>query len=60
MQETLKANPYEYADNNPVNNVDPHGKAGLPNGIKGCIGGALLGIIGWDQVSETTLRAFFG
>ncbi|WP_443090041.1 RHS repeat domain-containing protein [Dictyobacter kobayashii] len=26
LQETLKANPYEYADNDPVNEVDPSGK----------------------------------
>ncbi|GER89900.1 hypothetical protein KDW_40620 [Dictyobacter vulcani] len=25
LQETLKANPYEYADDNPVNYVDPSG-----------------------------------
>ncbi|GCE19530.1 hypothetical protein [Dictyobacter kobayashii] len=26
LQETLKANPYEYADNNPVNEIDPNGQ----------------------------------
>ncbi|GCE19524.1 type IV secretion protein Rhs [Dictyobacter kobayashii] len=29
LQETLKANPYVYADNNPVNEIDPSGKDGI-------------------------------
>lgn len=29
LQETLKANPYVYADNDPVNEVDPNGRDGI-------------------------------
>jgi RHS repeat-associated protein len=34
LQEATKANPYVYADNNPINEVDPSGKAGILN----CLG----------------------
>ncbi|GCE13350.1 RHS repeat-associated core domain-containing protein [Tengunoibacter tsumagoiensis] len=44
LQETLKGNPYVYADNNPVNEVDPRGRDGVS---PGCSAGLLLaGIIG--------------
>ena len=39
LQETTKANPYAYADDNPVNKVDPGGD----NAKIACITGALIG-----------------
>ncbi|GCE13355.1 RHS repeat domain-containing protein [Tengunoibacter tsumagoiensis] len=48
LQETLKGNPYVYADNNPGNEVDPSGDtpvaACLFIGV-GAAGGALIGLI---------------
>jgi hypothetical protein len=39
LQEATKANPYVYADNNPVSEIDPSGKAGISNAqIMDCIG----------------------
>ena len=35
MAETLKANPYVYAANNPVNAIDPSGKAAFPGSFHG-------------------------
>ncbi|WP_126579431.1 RHS repeat-associated core domain-containing protein [Tengunoibacter tsumagoiensis] len=41
LQETLKGNPYVYAGNNPVNEVDPSGQS--PALLLGVVGGAALG-----------------
>ncbi|GER88811.1 hypothetical protein KDW_29730 [Dictyobacter vulcani] len=41
LAETLKANPYEYADDNPVNNVDPGGNISIAGA---CIAAALAAV----------------
>ena len=42
LQETTKSNPYEYADDNPVNKIDPSGKDSIWGYFTGCLsaGGA--------------------
>ncbi|GCF11770.1 hypothetical protein KDI_53340 [Dictyobacter arantiisoli] len=42
LQEMLKANPYVYADNNPVNEVDPSGKFTISGQCIGAISGIVL------------------
>ena len=58
LQETLKANPYVYADNDAVNEVDPTGKSALAC-VAFFVGSALVGplsIIGY-LVSVNALSA---
>ncbi|WP_149404568.1 RHS repeat-associated core domain-containing protein, partial [Dictyobacter arantiisoli] len=45
LQEALKANPYVYADNNPVNEVDPSGRDGI-NCLLNLTGITLAGVGG--------------
>jgi RHS repeat-associated protein len=56
LQETTKANPYVYADDDPVNAVDPSGRSSTLE----CIGGALIGLITFDQLGGYTLSLLFG
>ena len=44
LQETLKANPYVYAGNDPVNKVDPSGKALLPSCLYNFVGSILVAL----------------
>ena len=46
LQETTKTNPYVYADNDPVGEVDPSGESGTLTGF-GCVAGA-AGVAGRD------------
>ncbi|GCE13352.1 hypothetical protein KTT_32110 [Tengunoibacter tsumagoiensis] len=54
MQETLKGNPYGYADNNPVNEVDPSGRFSL---TYSCIQDFVS--IGGGATAISGLTAFF-
>jgi hypothetical protein len=57
LQETLKASPYVYADNDPVNAVDPSGR--VPNSdILGCLG-ALGVALGTSITSDFAIGGFF-
>jgi RHS repeat-associated protein len=51
LQETLKANPYVYADNDPVNAVDPSGKGSCADTIGVAIVSlvSLAGTIAWED-----------
>ncbi|GCF08858.1 hypothetical protein [Dictyobacter arantiisoli] len=50
LQETLKANPYVYADNDPVNNYDPDGRDCLPDAL-----GSFFSAVGVIRGFQTTL-----
>ncbi|GCF11767.1 hypothetical protein KDI_53310 [Dictyobacter arantiisoli] len=55
MQEALKANPYVYADNNPVNEVDPNGAFSLTDAC-------LVDLVGLGGITSavTGLFSFLG
>ena len=52
LQEATKANPYVYADNNPINEVDPTGKDAV-----NCIGAIALLVLGGVIVVATVAAA---
>ncbi len=57
LQETTKANPYEYADDNPVNEIDPSGKGDIvlcAVGVAAAVTGIVAGIAGIVAVVALT------
>ncbi|GCF08859.1 RHS repeat-associated core domain-containing protein [Dictyobacter arantiisoli] len=53
LQEALKANPYVYADNNPVNNVDPSGALTPLDFLAGVAVGAIVGVWSGLQAGDS-------
>jgi RHS repeat-associated protein len=58
LLETVKVNPYGYADDDPVNETDQNGK-GLGSDLY-CAGAWLVGYLTFDAIAGATLSAFFG
>ena len=58
LQETVKANPYVYANDDPVNQTDLSGRGALSDLY--CVGAWLVGYITFDTIAGPTLAAFFG
>lgn len=54
LSETLKANPYVYADDNPTNAVDTSGQNSLQTNALLCVGGAAIAIVGLAAITLFT------